>query len=96
MTPHWFHRWFSARYGRFDDDVSPTRYRANTPRRLRELASGAGFRVAELELYEAPPGYLDLFWPAYMLGVAYERLVNRFEALAGLRVSILATLQKTS
>jgi hypothetical protein len=31
-----------------------------------------------------------------MLGVAYERLVNRFEALAGLRVSILATLQKTS
>ena len=96
MTPHWFHRWFSARYGRFEDDVSPTRYRANTPRRLRELASGAGFRITELELYEAPPGYLDLFWPAYMLGVAYERLVNRFEALAALRVSILATLQKTS
>jgi len=96
ITPHWFHHWFLARHGRFDADVSPTRYRANTPHHLREVASRAGFRITELELYEAPPGYLGWFWPAYMLGVAYERLVNRFEALAGLRVSILATLQKTS
>jgi SAM-dependent methyltransferase len=96
MTPHWFHGWFLAHHGRFDEDVSPTKYWANTPRHLREVACRAGFRITELELYEAPPGYLGWFWPAYMLGVAYERLVNRFEALAGLRVSMLATLEKST
>ena len=96
LTPHWFHRWFLARHGRFEGDVSPTRYRANTPRHLREVASRAGFRITELELYEAQPGYLGWFWPAFMLGVAYERLVNRFECLAGLRVSMLATFEKLS
>ncbi|MGB0036226.1 MAG: class I SAM-dependent methyltransferase [Candidatus Acidiferrales bacterium] len=94
MTPHWFHRWFLARHGRFDEDVSPTRYRANTPGRLRELASLSGFRVVELELFEAAPGYLEWSWPAYLMGVAYERVVNRFEVLSGLRVSMLATLEK--
>lgn len=96
LTPHWLHRWFLARHGRFDEDVSPTRYRANTPRHLREVASRAGFRITELELYEAQPGYLGWFWPVFMLGVAYERLVNRFECLAGLRVSMLATFEKLS
>jgi ubiquinone/menaquinone biosynthesis C-methylase UbiE len=96
VTPHCFHRWFLARHGRFDDDVCPTRYRANTPRRLREIASRSGFRLAELELFEAAPGYLDWSWPAFLMGVAYERTVKRFEALAGLRVSMLATLEKIS
>lgn len=95
LTPHWFHRWFLARHNRFDADVSPTLYRANTPRRLREVASQAGFRVAELELFEAPPGYLGWFWLAYLFGVAYERLVNRFEFLSGLRVSMIAQMEKT-
>jgi ubiquinone/menaquinone biosynthesis C-methylase UbiE len=96
LTPHWFHRWFLARHGRFDDDVCPTRYRANTPGRLREVASQSGFRLAELELFEAAPGYLEWSWPTFLMGVAYERTVKRFEALAGLRVSILATLEKIS
>jgi ubiquinone/menaquinone biosynthesis C-methylase UbiE len=95
LTPHWFHRWFLARHGRFDEDVCPTLYRANTPRRLREVASNLGFRVLELELLEPAPGYLTWSWPSFLLGLAYERLVNRFQCLAGLRISILATLQKS-
>lgn len=94
LTPHWFHRWFLARHGRFEEDVSPTRYKANTRRGLRKVALQAGFRIRELELFEAAPGYLNWFWPAFMLGVAYERIVNRFPFLAGLRVSMLATLEK--
>ena len=94
LTPLWFHRWFLARHGRFEEDVSPTRYRANTSHLLRKVALQAGFRLAELELFEAAPGYLGWFWPAFMLGVTYERVVNRFTCLAGLRVSMLATLEK--
>jgi len=96
LTPHWFHRWFLARHGRFEEDVSPTRYKANTRRGLRKVALQAGFRIAELELFEAAPGYLGWFWPAFMLGVTYERVVNRFTCLAGLRVSMLATLEKST
>ncbi len=96
LTPHWFHRLFLAYHGRFGEDVSPTRYRVNTPPLLREAARQAGFRVAELELVEGAPAYLGWSWPAFMLGVAYERLVNRFAWLAGLKVSMLAALEKKS
>ena len=94
FTPHWFHRWFLARRGRFDSDVSPTLYRANTPSRLREVARQAGLRVYELELREGVPAYLEWSWLSFMLGTLYERTVNRFEALAGLRVHMLAALEK--
>jgi SAM-dependent methyltransferase len=94
LIPHWFHCWIFARHGRFAQDVFPSRYRANTPHLLCEVARQAGFGVTEMELLEGPPWYLGWFWPAFMLGIAYERLVNRFEALAGLKVSMLATFEK--
>jgi SAM-dependent methyltransferase len=76
------------------EEVHPTVYRANTPRGLRRLARQAGLRVAELRLFETPPVYLAFHPLTFALGVAYERLVNRFEALAPLRVNLLAVLCK--
>ncbi len=75
-------------------EFHPTVYRANTPRRLRRLARQAGLRVAMLRLFETPPVYLAFHPLAFVLGVAYERLVNRFETLAPLRVNLLAVLRK--
>ena len=75
-------------------EVHPTLYRANTPRRLRRLARQAGLRVAVLRLFETPPVYLAFHPLAFTLGVAYERLVNRFEALAPLRVNLLTVFRK--
>jgi SAM-dependent methyltransferase len=75
-------------------EVHRTVYRANTPRRLRRLARQAGLRVAVLRLFETPPVYLAFHPLTFALGVAYERLVNRFEALAPLRVNLLAVLRK--
>lgn len=94
LTPLWFHRWFLSRHGRRVEDVHPTLYRANTPKHLREVASEAGFRMVELEMFEAAPAYLGWSWPTFLLGTLYERLVNRFEALARFRVSILGAFQK--
>jgi SAM-dependent methyltransferase len=76
------------------EEVHPALYRANTPRRLRRLARQAGLRIAVLRLFETPPVYLAFHPVAFALGVAYERLVNRFEALAPLRVNLLAVLRK--
>ncbi len=75
-------------------EVHRTRYRANTPRRLRSLARQAGLRVETLHLFETPPVYLAFHPLAFALGVAYEKLVNRSRALACLRVNMLAVLRK--
>jgi len=96
LTPQWFHRWYFGRLGWPEEEIFPTRYRANTRGELKKVAELAGLRLAELEMYEGPPGYLDGYWFPYLLGVAYERLVNRFQTLAGLRTCILATLQKAA
>ncbi len=93
ITPTSFHAWFNAKRGRVEADTFPTRYRANDRATLERLAMATGFRVVSIELLETKPDYL-LFHPlAYRAGIAYERMVNRSEALAGLRVQLLADLE---
>jgi SAM-dependent methyltransferase len=94
LLPHRVHRLVARGRGLTPMEVHPTLYRANTPRRLRWLARQAGLRVAALRLFETPPVYLAFHPLAFALGVAYERLVNRFEALAPLRANLLAVLRK--
>jgi hypothetical protein len=52
LTPHGFHRWVVRWRGRAGDDVFPTRYRANSPADIRQLASGTGLDAVRLELIE--------------------------------------------
>jgi SAM-dependent methyltransferase len=93
LTPTSFHAWFNAKRGRVEADTFPTRYRANDRLTLERLAMETGFRVVSIDLIETKPDYL-LFHPlAYRAGIAYERVVNRSEALAGFRVQMLADLE---
>jgi SAM-dependent methyltransferase len=94
LLPRPFQRLVAGGRGLTPGEVHTTVYGANTPRRLRRLARQAGLRVAVLRLFETPPVYLAFHPLAFALGVAYERLVNRFEALAPLRVNLLAVLRK--
>jgi len=94
LLPPSFQRLVASGRGLTLGEVHPTAYRANTPRRLRWLARQAGLRITALRLFETPPVYLAFHPLAFALGVAYERLVNRFEALATLRVNLLAVLRK--
>lgn len=94
LTPHPLHEAFSRWRGLDERDVFPTAYRANTAGRLRALLEGAGLEVERLERFETEPEYLAFHPIAYALGVAYERLVNRFEALSPLRVNLLAVARK--
>jgi SAM-dependent methyltransferase len=93
LTPTRFHVWFNEKRGRVGADTFPTRYRANSKKRLAALAAAAGFRLVGVELLETKPDYLYFHPWAYRAGIAYERLVNRFDALAGVRVQLLADLQ---
>ncbi|MGQ9572457.1 MAG: class I SAM-dependent methyltransferase [Dehalococcoidia bacterium] len=94
LLPHRLHRLLAGSRGLTVSEVHPTLYRANTPRRLRRLTRMAGLQMTELHLFETAPVYLSFHPLAFALGVAYERLVNRFEALASLRVNMLAILRK--
>lgn len=93
LTPTRFHAWFNSKRGREEVDTFPTRYRANDCRTLERLAMASGFKVVSMRFIETKPDYL-LFHPiAYRLGIAYERLVNRFEALSRFRVQLIADLE---
>jgi SAM-dependent methyltransferase len=94
LTPHWFHTYVTGLRGRTAGDTFATFYRANTPRAVEQLAAEAGLTIRALELLEGRPEYLRLFWPAYLVGTVYERLVNSAELFKRWRVVMIGSLQK--
>jgi len=93
VTPTRFHAWYNAKRGREEADTFRTRYRANDESALRKLAARSAFRLVSIDLIETKPDYL-VFHPAlYRAGIAYERLVNRFEVLRRFRVQLIADLE---
>lgn len=94
VTPHRFHQWINKKRGRGEMDTFPTRYRANSVRQIRSLASETGFNVEQIELVEGRPEYLRMTALTYLAGLAYERIVNSTNLLAGMRVLLIATLRK--
>jgi SAM-dependent methyltransferase len=94
LLPHRAHLAFNAWRGLDTRDIFPTAYQANTERKLRALATGAGLDVERVDRFETEPEYLAFHTLTYAAGVAYERAVNRFDALAGLRVSLLLVARK--
>jgi hypothetical protein len=94
LTPHRFHNASTAFAVRAEADTFPTRYRANTYSEVRRLAVASGLTVERLDRIEGRPEYLRMTWPTYLLGAAYERLVNSWEGLAMFRVLLVGELRK--
>jgi SAM-dependent methyltransferase len=72
----------------------PTYYRANTPPVLHRLARAAQLDVPEFYLIEKEPSYARTSAALFFAMLIYERIVNRFELLAGLRINIICRMQK--
>jgi SAM-dependent methyltransferase len=95
LTPQTAHDAVARLLGRQDDDKAfPTFYRMNTKRDLRRLAEKIGFRKIELKMVETEPSYLLFSRPTFFAGMAYERLVNRFESLSSFRANIFGRFEK--
>lgn len=95
LTPHWFHVWFNSRVRGFDySDIFPTHYRANTRRRLWTLFLKSGFSRVDISLVEGAPSVLTFNSFLHRIGLAYERLVNRYEFLSDFRLNIIAVAYK--
>ncbi len=97
ITPHWFHRMVANRVRGLPQDQGdpyPTYYRMNTRARVRRYLEGAGLVEEEIAMVEAEPSYLMFSVPSFLLGVAYERVVNHTPTLSALRACIFACFRK--
>jgi SAM-dependent methyltransferase len=92
-TPQRFHVWFMRKRGRAPEDSFKIAYRANTRAAIERLAMASGFRLVSIEYIETKPDYLFFSPAVYRAGIAYERLVNRFDALTRFRVQLLIDLE---
>ena len=93
-TPGRFHEFYNRKRGRDETDTFPTVYHLNTRSAVRRHLKKVGFIEKELRMRESCPNYLMLAAPLFLIGIAYERLVNSTEWLAGLRVNILGHFVK--
>ena len=80
--------------GRQDDDTFPTAYKTNTRRDVVRLSSEAGLRVTSFEYLSQYPNYLLFNGALFFLGMCYEKLISRIEALRFLRGWILVIAEK--
>lgn len=96
-TPHWFHKLVADKVrGISPGEHAPhvTHYRMNTQKAVRECLGRVGFIKRKLVMMEPEPSYLMFSVPSFLVGLAYERIVNRVRALAGFRACILGVFEK--
>ena len=93
LTPTRFHRFFVSRYGsgRSEEEVFPTHYRLNDRRTIKLLCREVGLE-AQVTLQSIPPGYLRFSTVTFLIGVLYERTVERL--FPALRARILVVARK--
>ena len=93
-TPYRVHRALVSRIFRVpEDDVFPTRYRANTLSAIEKALRSAGLVPKELDTINHYPAYLMFSPVLFRLGVAYERITS-WRLFRSLRGSILAVFEK--
>jgi ubiquinone/menaquinone biosynthesis C-methylase UbiE len=95
-TPFWFHQWFRQFFIGDKDGVYPTRYKANTPRKMKRMMKDVGFTTVEVRCIDSGPGYFRWLTPLYAIGLIYHRLVNRFDVFAPFRDSIIGVFRRQS
>ena len=94
LTPYWFHRFYNRIRGREAEDTFPTQYKVNSVKDVYKLAAATGLKVSRVELVEGRPEYLRIFAPLYLIGIVYERLINRFGFLKRFSILLVVDLAK--
>ena len=96
LTPHWFHCFYVRRFGsgRKSEDVFPTVYRLNDSRSILSATAQAGL-ITEIQFWSTPPGYLRFSVPSFLLGILYERTMERLFPALRSRIVVIA-IKKSS
>jgi SAM-dependent methyltransferase len=80
--------------GREECDVFPTRYRTNTKRDIRRHARRCGLEIEEFRYLGQYPSYFMFNSLLFLLGTAYQKMIEAVPALNWLQGWILVTLRK--
>lgn len=97
LVPNRFHaRIVRHVEGRAEEDTFPTAYKTNTRRDVDRLAASAGLDVESFEYLSQYPNYLMFNGAFFFVGMCFEKLISRFDALRFLRGWIMVTLRKRS
>lgn len=95
LVPNRFHAGIVRQVeGRAEEDTFPTAYQTNTRADVDRLAASAGLVVESFEYLSQYPNYLMFNGGLFFLGICYEKLISRFDALRFLRGWIMVTLRK--
>jgi SAM-dependent methyltransferase len=97
LTPHWIHKAIANPLRNLPPNAHepwPTYYRMNSRRAILKAAQTAGFQTINFQMVECQPSYLAFHTVPFLVGVAYERLVNSREILSGLRANIFGRVTK--
>lgn len=92
VTPQSIHRLVSNRVRALPEkshEPYKAHYRMNTPKTARMLLNRVGFGDCEIRMIESHPSYLAFGAPFFLVGVAYERVVNRHECMSAFRQIML-------
>ncbi|MFQ5861516.1 MAG: class I SAM-dependent methyltransferase [Candidatus Brocadiales bacterium] len=96
-TPYWFHKLIANKVTGLSGAVHkvyPTYYKLNSKKDILKHSKSAGFQEIELRFVEAEPSYLVFHPVPFLVGVMYERTVNRFKSLSRFRANIFGRLKK--
>jgi SAM-dependent methyltransferase len=95
LVPHRAQKWFvkNLLHGN-PSEVFPTYYRANTLKQLRALSINSGLAIEQVQMIEGAPTLLGFSRFTYLIGILFERIVNRANYLSGFRSAILGKFQK--
>lgn len=80
--------------GRAEEDTFPTAYRTNTRKDVERLASENSMRIVDFQYLSQYPNYLMFNGVLFFLGMCFEKIIARLDALRILRGWILVTLEK--
>lgn len=78
------------------NSVFKTYYRCNSIWRIKNIFKDSGFVIEELFMVEKEPSYLMRWWPTFIIGLIYERLVNSSNLFRYFRSNIFAVFRKPS
>jgi SAM-dependent methyltransferase len=97
LVPNRFHAKIVKRVeGRAEEDTFPTVYKTNTRGAVDRLAASAGLTVESFSYLSQYPNYLMFNGALFFVGMCFEKLISRHEALGFLRGWILVTLRKAA
>jgi hypothetical protein len=95
VIPNRFHGRIVHRVeGRAEEDSFPTAYRTNIRSAIQRPAAGAGLEVTTFTYLSQHSNYFMFNAGLFFLGMCYERLISRYEALRFLRGWLLVTPRK--